>query len=97
MKAKMIITTIAIALSINGLTASAFNSTLTFWNASGEELVQPLMMEEAAEPLPVEVRCEFQRLLNSRVEATFDISELIKPEEEEELPHYIDRILHSAK
>ncbi len=95
MKAKMIITTIAIALTINGLAASTFKSTLTFWNASGEELVQPLMMEEAAETLPREVRCEFQRLLNSRVEATFDISELIKPEEEEELPYFIKELLHS--
>lgn len=95
MKAKLIISAIAIALSINGLTASTFKSTLTFWNASGEELVQPLMMEDAAEPLPVEVRCEFQRLLNSRVETTFDISELIKPEEEEDLPVYIERMLQS--
>ena len=95
MKAKMIVTTIAIVLSINGLTASTFKSTLTFWNASGEELVQPLMMEEAVETVPVEVRCEFQRLLNSRVETTFDISELIKPEEEEELPFYIERIVQS--
>ncbi len=95
MKAKMIITTIAIALIVNGLTASTFNSTLTFWNASGEELVQPMMMEETIETLPREVRCEFERLRNNRIYETFNISEMMRPEEEEELPYFIKEILHS--
>lgn len=95
MKAKMIFTAIAIAISTNGLMANQSEATLTFWNAAGEELIQPLIVEEPAETLPPEVRCEFERLRNNSVYQTFDISKLIRPEEEEELPHYIINILRS--
>ncbi len=95
MKTKMIITSIAIAISINGLMANSSELTLTFFNASGEELVQPMMMEETIETLPLEVRCEFERLQKNRIYKTFDISEMMRPEEEEELPYFIKEILHS--
>ncbi len=95
MKTKMIITSVAIAISINGLMANQSESILTFFNASGEELVQPMMMEETAETLPREVRCEFERLQNNRIYETFNINEMMRPEEEEELPYFIKEILQS--
>ncbi len=95
MKTKMMITAIAFTLSINGLMANQSESVLTFWNAAGEELIQPFMVEETVETLPIEVRCEFQRLRNKGVYEIFDISELMRPEVEEELPHFIKEILHS--
>lgn len=97
MKAKMIITIIAITLSTNVLMASQSESTLTFWNSLGQKLEQPLMIDEAVETLPWAVRCEFQRLQHKKINKVFDLSELIKPEKEEELPFYLEQILHSAK
>ncbi|MDR4988965.1 MAG: hypothetical protein RG741_09040 [Bacteroidales bacterium] len=93
----MIIIVAVIALSINGLMAHQSESTLKFWNSFGEELIQPVMKEEAIETPPLDIRCEFERLRTRDVYRTFDLSELVRPEEEQELPLYIERILHSAK
>ncbi len=95
MKAKMIITAIAITISMNGLMANQSESILTFWNAAGEKLIQPVMVHESDEALPLEVRCEFERMRNGMIHKTFDISELTRPEEEEELPYFIQNIIQS--
>ncbi len=95
MKRKMIISAIAVTLSVSGLMANQSESVLTFWNVAGEKLIQPVMVEEQVEELPHEVRCEFERLRNNGAHQIFDISELMRPEEEEELPYFIESMLQS--
>ena len=95
MKRKMFITAIAVTFSISGLMANQSESVLTFWNAAGEKLIQPIMVEEQVEELPLVVRCEFERMRNYGVHQIFDISELMRPEEEEELPYFIKNMLAS--
>ncbi len=92
----IIIFAAAVLFSINALMANQSESTLTFWSAAGEKLVQPIMMEESTETLPVELRCEFENLRNSIIFRIFDLSELTRPELEEELPYYIRNDYHSA-
>ncbi len=97
MKIKIIFAVVAILFSINASMANQSGSTLTFWNAKGEKLVQPILMEEPTETLPVELRCEFKQIRNSYIFRVFDLSEITKPEKEEELPYYIVNEFHSSK
>ena len=97
MKAKMIITTVALLFSINALQAVQSESVLTFWNSMGEELLQPAMMEEATEVPPLEVRCAFESMRNSSIYETIDLSEFARPEKEEALPYYLEQMLHSSR
>jgi hypothetical protein len=96
MKTKLIFAAIALIFSINASMANQSESTLTFWNAMGEKLVQPIMMEDEAETLPAELRCEFVNIRNSYIFRVFDLNELTKPEHEEELPYYLRNEYHSA-
>ncbi len=97
MKIKIIFAAAAILFSINVSMANLSESTLTFWSAMGEKLVQPIMIEESTETLPVELRCEFKNIRNSSIFRIFDLSEITKPEIEEELPYYIINEFHSSK
>ena len=97
MKTKIFFAAIAITFSINASMANQSESTLTFWNAMGEKLIQPIILEEATETLPVELRCEFMNARNSKLFRVFDLSELTRPEREEELPYYILNDYHSAR
>lgn len=97
MKTKIIFAAIAITFSMNASMANQSESTLTFWNAMGEKLVQPIILEEATETLPVEIRCEFRNARNSKIFRVLDLSELARPEQEEELPYYIRHDYHSAR
>ncbi len=97
MKNKIIFAAVAMIFSINVSLANQTESTLTFWSAMGEKLVQPIMLEESTESLPVELRCEFKNIRNSGIFRIFDLSEITKPEIEEELPYYIINEFHSSK
>ncbi len=89
MKIKIIFAAVAILFSINASMANQYGSTLTFWSAKGEKLVQPVMIEEPTETLPIELRCEFKQIRSSYIFRVFDLGEITKPEKEEELPYYI--------
>ena len=63
----------------------------------GEKLVQPIMMEEETETLPIELRCEYKHIISSGIYRIFDLTELTKPEAEEELPYFLSDDYHSSK
>ncbi len=97
MKAKMIITAAAIIFSITATMANPTETTLTFWNSFGQKLIQPIMPEEAAEPIPFEVEKEIKNIRNETIHRVFDLSELTKPEVEEELPFDLEKVYQSTK
>lgn len=97
MKTKIFFSALAVLFSVNISMANQSGATLTFWNALGEKLIQPIMIEESTETLPVEIQCAFQIMKRSDVYRVFDLSELTRPEQEEELPYYIRNDYHSAR
>ncbi|TVR44670.1 MAG: hypothetical protein EA394_00155 [Bacteroidia bacterium] len=97
MKAKMIITAAAIIFSITATMANPNETTLTFRSALGQMLIQPIMPEEAAEPIPNAVASKVENIRKENIYRVFDLSELMKPEVEEELPFDLDKISQKAK
>ncbi len=97
MKAKMIITAAAIIFSITATMANPTETTLTFWSSVGQKLIQPIMPEEAAEPIPFAVASEVESIRNENVYRIFDLGELTKPEVEEELPFDLEKVFQTAK
>ena len=97
MKAKMIITAAAIIFSITATMANPNETTLTFWSSLGQKLIQPIMQEEAADTLPFAVANEVENIRNEKVYRVFDLSELTKPEMEEELPFDLEKVYNTAR
>jgi len=98
MKAKMIITAAAIIFSITTATmANPTETTLTFWNSLGQKLIQPIMPEEAAEPVPFAVANEIENTMQENTYRVFDLSQLTKPEVEEELPFDLEKVYNTVK
>ncbi len=96
MKIKIILAAVAIIFSVNATMANQSESSLIFWSATGEKLVQPFMVEEATETIPANLNCEFTSSRNSDISRIFDLSELTKQEEEEEIPSFILNNYHSV-
>ena len=98
MKAKMIITAAAIIFSITTATmANPNETTLTFWSSLGQKLIQPIMPEEIAEPVPFEVTNKAEVIRAENIFRIFDLSELTKPEVEEELPFDLEKVYKTAR
>jgi len=97
MKAKMIITAAAILFSFTATMANPTETTLTFWNSLGEKLYQPIMPEEAAEPIPYAVADEIENIRTDNTYRVFDLSRLTKPEVEEELPFDLQKVYNTAR
>ncbi|MDR4989130.1 MAG: hypothetical protein RG741_09875 [Bacteroidales bacterium] len=97
MKAKMIITAAAIIFSITAVKANPTETTLTFWSSLGQKLIQPIMPEEAAEPLPFAVANEAENIRNEKIYKVFDLSELTRPETEEALPFDLETVFRTVK
>ncbi len=97
MKAKMIITAAAIIFSITATMANPTETTLTFWSSLGQKLIQPIMPEEAAEPVPFTVASEVENIRNENTYRVFDLSQLTKSEAEEELPFDLQKVFQTAK
>ncbi len=97
MKAKMIITAAAIIFSITATMANTTETTLTFWSSVGQKLIQPIMPEEAAEPVTFTVTSEAENIRNENTYRVFDLSELTKPEVEEELPFDLEKVYQKAR
>ncbi len=97
MKTKsIIIAAAAIIFSISGLFANPTGKTLTFFDAYGRTLIQPIMGEEAIEDLPFDAAAVFQSVQSERAYQVFDLSELSKPEVEEELPFDLNKVFRKA-
>ncbi len=77
--------------------ANPAETTLTFWSSFGQQLIQPIMPEEAAEPVPFKVKSELENIRSENVYRIFDLSELTKPEVEEELPFDLEKVYQTAK
>ncbi len=92
----IIIAAAAIIFSVSGLFANPTGKTLTFFDACGRTLVQPIMGEEVTEELPFEVAAVFQSVQTERAYQVFDLSELAKPEIEEELPFDLNKVFQEA-
>lgn len=92
----IIIAAAAIIFSISGLFANPTGKTLTFFDAYGRTLIQPIMGEEATEELPFEVAAVFRSIKTERAYHVFDLSELTKPEIEEELPFDLNKVFQEA-
>ncbi len=95
MKIKIILAA-AIIFNVNVAMANQSGSSLIFWSATGEKLVQPMMVEEEADAMPVELKYAFKTSRESDNFKIFDISKLTKQEEEEEIPCYILNNHHSV-
>ncbi len=91
----MIITAAAIILSVTFASAKP-GGALTFTDALGRTLIQPVKTEEACDNIPAEVQAEIFRMRNEAANKVFDLSELMKPEAEEPLPFDLDRMFKMA-
>ncbi len=96
MKTKSLIIAAAFIMSISGLFANPTKATLTFFDANGRTLIQPIMGEETCEELPFEVAVVFQSIQTERAYIVYDLSELTKPEMEEELPFDLNKAFREA-
>lgn len=96
MKAKIIIAAASILFSISIAQANPTGTQLTFWDSMGRMLIQPIMAEEATEALPFELETEMEKIRKESIYRVFDISELIKPEVEEELPFDLQKVFQTA-
>ena len=97
MKTRIFITAAAIIFSISLASAGSKQRTLTFRDSFGRILTMPMMAEEVPDSTPFDTKAEFGRIRSAGVQNVFDISGLIKPEKEEELPFDIDQVLKSIK
>ncbi len=97
MKTRILITAAAIIFSVSLANASSKARTLTFRDALGQTLTMPMMAEEAAEATPFDTRAEFHRIQANDTIRTFDISQMLKEEKEEELPFDLDSVLQSIR
>ena len=96
MKAKMIITAAAIIFSITATMANPTETTLTFRSAIGQTLIQPIMPEQA-DPIPSAVAVEFEKICKENIYRVFDLTDLIKPEVEEEIPAELRKAFNEVK
>ncbi len=96
MKINIILAAAAIIFNVNVAMSNQSGSSLIFWSATGEKLVQPMMSEEGTETIPVELKYAYKTSRKSDNFKIFDISKLTKQEEEEEIPYYILNNYHSV-
>ncbi len=95
MKARTIITAALILISSASIFANP-NRTLTFRDAMGRILEQPIAFEELAEEVPAEIRAEFARIRQNGSSRVFDLSEMLEPETEEPLPFDLEKVFRQA-
>lgn len=95
MKARILITA-ALIISM-GVAHAAIPAALIFTTSEGKELVQPVPAEETTEVLPLEVKQEIVKSQASLATYHFDITDYIKPEEEEPLPFDLQKVFLSTR
>lgn len=97
MKTRILITAAIIFISTTLAIAAPKERTITFRDALGRTLTMPVINEEAAETAPFDTRAEFSRIRSNDINRVFDISQMSKPEKEEELPFDLETVFNSAK
>ncbi|TVR43040.1 MAG: hypothetical protein EA394_02185 [Bacteroidia bacterium] len=93
MKTRMIITAALILFTATFVTAGSKQRTLSFRDALGRTFTISVV-EEKEDPAPFNLGNEFKSNVSSRV---FDISSLMKPEQEEEVPAEISEAFNHIK
>ncbi len=96
MKTRIIATLASILISTSIIIANANTATLTFYDAHGNELTMPVMME-AEEDLPFELKATKESTTASLHQHVFDISLYSNPEQEDELPFEIKMLKKIVK
>jgi putative heme degradation protein len=97
MKTQLMITAAAILFSINIANANPTRTALKFYDSMGKELIQPFFAEEATNSLPFEIAAEVTKIKKENACRIFDLSELTKPEQEEELLFDLETVFREAK
>ncbi len=97
MKTKVMITAAAILFTISLANANPTRTFLKFYDAMGTELIQPFFAEEATDSVPFEIAAEFTKIKQEKIFRVYDLSELTKPEQEEELPFDLETVFRQAK
>jgi hypothetical protein len=97
MKTRILITAAIIFFSTTLAISAPKERTITFRDALGRTLCLPVLSEEAAETAPFDTRAEFSRIRSNDINRVFDISQMSKPEKEEELPFDLETVFNSVK
>lgn len=95
MKARIITTAALILITTTTLFANP-TRTLTFRDAMGRILEQPMAYEELAEEVPFDFQAEFSRIRQNGSSIILDISDLLEPEKEEPLPFDLQEVFRQA-
>ncbi len=96
MKTKLMIIFAAIIFSVTIAQANPGRN-LTFLDAKGRTLVQPLKADEAPDSIPFDIAATFISIRQDVIHQVFDISDLMKPEEEEPVPFDVQEVFRTAK
>ncbi len=93
MKTRILITAALILFTATFVTAGSKQRTLSFRDALGRTFTMSIT-EEKEEPAPFDLGAEFNGHAASRI---FDITPLMKPEKEDEIPAEISEIFNRIK
>ena len=96
MKTRSIITAAAIIFSISLASAGSKQRTVNFRDSFGRILTMP-MKEEVPDSTPFDSGAEFNRIRQADSQTIFDLSEIIKPEKEEDLPFDLEEVFQTVK
>lgn len=97
MKAKLILTAVAILFSASLTMANPSKRALTFRTTLGNILTQPVKEEVAQDSVPPHVQAEFLRLRQEKTVQMIDLTDMIKPEKEEPLPFDLNEVLKKVR
>lgn len=97
MKTRIFITAAILLFSISLASASPKTRTLSFRDALGRTFTMPSLIEEAKDTAPFDIQAEFNRIRSEKTRNMIDLSDMIKPEKEEELPFDLDEVLRKIK
>ncbi|GEM_PF-2764055 len=96
MKTRTLITAAIILFSVTMASATPKQFSLTFFDSQGDTFTIPMMAEEA-EATPFDTADGFSQVEDKDTLHIIDISPLIEPEKEEDLPFDLDAVLQTIK
>ncbi len=97
MKTKTIFFALALMLASTLASANPKQRTLTFRDALGRLLEQPVKEETVYDSIPFDVEAEFAKIRHSQASRVFDLSSMTKPEKAEPLPYFLKNVLTEAR
>jgi len=97
MKATTIFFALALITTATIASANPNQRTLTFRDAFGRILEQPVQEETVYDSIPFDVQAEFARIRQEQTSQVFDLAEMSKPEEADPLPYFVKNLLTPEK